>query len=506
MAGSGRFLHPGDAARRLLDLPPGSGPDAVSEVLHGEAPLPPKIWTKVLGILGQRKRWDLSLAVLAHLKSAGQEVNEYHCGAAISACEKCGQWQAALGLLQQMREDAAGPRPNAYCYSAAIGACEKGGEWQKAILLLGGMGQCRDGVEPNHFCYSAAIRACASARQWQLAISLLSDMRPRGVEPNLRTYTAAISACHKTGQWQRSLQLLAEARDGNLEPDVVAYSSAVSACEAGRQWQQALQLLQEMAGVGVAPNSVTYNAALSACEQGSRWAEALALLGAMRAADIAPDIVAHSAAVGACMAANMKAEATSIFETLAEELPKVECPSHAFHMVVSFAKFKQDGRMDQPRGGSEAGHLQRAAELALRGLSELTARNVGLLLWAIGSLHISCPPALLAIINQRVQELDMELPWQAVGLLDYGLRMLYGHGIVLNSENYQQQQALGHGPNVGVWRCLRRAAKRVVEEAAVRSLQANAAPAKLLLSLGGACSGRWRRASQCWRWHHIGSG
>ena len=50
--------------------------------------------------------------------------------AVISACEKGGQWQRALSLLDDMHR--AGVTLNAISFNAAILTCEKGGQWQRA--------------------------------------------------------------------------------------------------------------------------------------------------------------------------------------------------------------------------------------------------------------------------------------------------------------------------------------------------------------------------------------
>jgi pentatricopeptide repeat domain-containing protein 1 len=54
--------------------------------------------------------------------------------AAVSACEKGGQWQQALFLLQTMPK--ANLRIDVISYSAAISACEKGGQWQQSVTLF----------------------------------------------------------------------------------------------------------------------------------------------------------------------------------------------------------------------------------------------------------------------------------------------------------------------------------------------------------------------------------
>ena len=132
----------------------------VSAALDGGEGLCSKAWTNVLGKLRGCKRWDLAVSCLTWLRTEGLEGNEYHCSAAISACEKGGHWREALGILRGMTV-LHGAVPNTFCYSAAMSTCERGGECRKVIDLLSEMR--REGVQPNHFCYSAAIRACARA-------------------------------------------------------------------------------------------------------------------------------------------------------------------------------------------------------------------------------------------------------------------------------------------------------------------------------------------------------
>ena len=54
--------------------------------------------------------------------------------AAISSCEKDGQWEQALELFRQM--EAAHRLPDLITYSSAISAFEKGRIWQKERCLM----------------------------------------------------------------------------------------------------------------------------------------------------------------------------------------------------------------------------------------------------------------------------------------------------------------------------------------------------------------------------------
>ena len=61
------------------------------------------------------------------MEGANVSPNILCCSAAISACEKGGQWQVALVLFAAM--PLAEILPDVISYNAAVSACEKGGQW-----------------------------------------------------------------------------------------------------------------------------------------------------------------------------------------------------------------------------------------------------------------------------------------------------------------------------------------------------------------------------------------
>eukprot|EP00438_Fugacium_kawagutii_P015561 Skav229987 [mRNA] locus=scaffold1837:98903:101212:+ [translate_table: standard] len=80
-----------------------------------------------------------------HLQHRHQNTVSY--SAAISACEKAGNWSVMLLLLEEMQLSGCGEglseqvRPNVVTCSACIAACEKGREWRRALELLRCMGR-----------------------------------------------------------------------------------------------------------------------------------------------------------------------------------------------------------------------------------------------------------------------------------------------------------------------------------------------------------------------------
>jgi pentatricopeptide repeat protein len=132
---------------------------------------------------------------------------------------------------------AAGVAPNVISFNAAISACEKGGQWQRALSLLEEMRAA--GVTPNVISFSAAISACEKGGQWQRALSLLEEMRAAGVTPNVISFNAAILACAAGSQPSAARQIFAEASrcsvlnriSYNAVLDAVCTAHPTEACE-----------------------------------------------------------------------------------------------------------------------------------------------------------------------------------------------------------------------------------------------------------------------------------
>ncbi|CAE8615408.1 unnamed protein product, partial [Polarella glacialis] len=93
--------------------------------------------------------------------------------------------------------------PNEISYSAAISACEKGGQWQLALSLLSSMPVMK--AIPNEISYNAAISACEKGGQWLGALTLLQQMRDARLTAISQARSTVISACSRAGCWQDAL-------------------------------------------------------------------------------------------------------------------------------------------------------------------------------------------------------------------------------------------------------------------------------------------------------------
>ena len=74
-----------------------------------------------------------------------------------------------------------------------ISACEKGSQWQEALRLLEEMKE--NNIAPNTVTYNAVISACQKASQWQEVLRLFEEMKENNITPDTITFSAAISAC-----------------------------------------------------------------------------------------------------------------------------------------------------------------------------------------------------------------------------------------------------------------------------------------------------------------------
>ena len=196
----------------------------------------------ILSRLRQERNMHAAFAVWrwSH-ESSIVSVKLIHYNGMLSVFERCGDWRAALDLMEEM--DRKGIEKDEHTYSAAITACAQSGEMQMALQLL-------DSMERNNVCsnysYNAAITACEKCLKPAMAMEIFERMKKRGVAANVITYSALISACEKGHQWKQAFQVFQQMKEARIGPNVVAYSALISALSKGQQWVKAMQVFREL--------------------------------------------------------------------------------------------------------------------------------------------------------------------------------------------------------------------------------------------------------------------
>ena len=239
----------------------------------------------VMSACGRAGQWELALEMMRQAREQwGLRLTRVTYTTAIAACGRSRQAKRAVELLTEMRE--AGLVPDAISFNSAIAGYARTGRWKKALSLLremessqGAGGTEVDGaatirIPSDEFSYSSKIAACGKGGKWSLAVGLLDTMRRTGIRQCTVPYNAAIKACGEAGQWERALELLREmqaVQTGGRTHTAQADGSAPPA-----------ERLAAMAATVPFPDTVSYNAAIKACGDAGEWVLAVALLEEMR--------------------------------------------------------------------------------------------------------------------------------------------------------------------------------------------------------------------------------
>lgn len=313
--------------------------------------------------------WVLVLGLMAEMRAEGVAPDAFTFTTAITACGKAGQWERALGLLEEMEGVWQTPEeggqhspvaiaPNVAAINAAISACARAGQAERALGLLnrmaaqegGGLvGSIRigDGVErqdkskpasstprwgaseegsawpaADSVSFNSAMEACAIPGWWEEGAALLSRMQEAGVRPDVCSYGAHLACLRAGGQWQRAHQVLEEMRTGaevnggvGVRPDLGCYAVVMSTLgEAGR-WEQALELLRFLQKQGTAGEAAWAGTAGWDAER--LVAEASGGRAAISSSPaVGPNLVCYNAALTACARAREGQAALNLLEEM----------------------------------------------------------------------------------------------------------------------------------------------------------------------------------------------
>jgi pentatricopeptide repeat domain-containing protein 1 len=140
-------------------------------------------------------------------------------------------WKKTLEVLREMEDR--GVQPDAMSYNAAISACEKSGQYEKALNLWREMEE--RGVQlPEESTITLTgkqyetLKALADFGMKEMAIPITadncvltirfssskkSDDDWKNANEDAMSYSAAISACEKSGQYEKALNLWREMRN-----------------------------------------------------------------------------------------------------------------------------------------------------------------------------------------------------------------------------------------------------------------------------------------------------
>ena len=205
----------------------------------------------------------------------------------LAACGKAREWKRALLLVPGMRRLQV--QPSVATLGTVLAACERAGQWLAAIQLLLGPGRKGWGVLPNVVCYNSTIAACHRARQWKQALHLLWDAQQQSLRPDSITLATALRAVSslKGHEWSGRLEeLLSDMKLSRIAAGLgrlglLGHTEGFTLLS-HVSWTRALGTLQEfisspevsLHASALAPSEFM-NSALTVLRRSQRWAEAL---------------------------------------------------------------------------------------------------------------------------------------------------------------------------------------------------------------------------------------
>lgn len=217
-----------------------------------------------VAVCERRGHWRQALWLLAAMEAEAMVPDVIGFSSSISTCGFVAAWSTALALTLEGVEDV-------FSFNAAISACDKGGQFTSALRLLDLMSEAV--VVPDVITFNGIISASGKDRHWRHACALLSQILAGNMSPNIISYNSAINAC--TRCWSNGLALLSAAVERSLRCDVVGRSSFLGAAP---PWRVALGAMDGM-------NMISCEMLVNACD-----ASGVAFLQMLRLLSTADDI------------------------------------------------------------------------------------------------------------------------------------------------------------------------------------------------------------------------
>ncbi|CAK9078701.1 Pentatricopeptide repeat-containing protein 10, partial [Durusdinium trenchii] len=150
-------------------------------------------WNRAMQNLAKARRWQPALELLHAAKKRALQPTLVSYLIAIGACEQGRNWSLALVLMQEFQCYEYPLPPHVNAVNAAISACDKGGQWRRAIHFLAWLPGWD--LLPDVVSFNSTASGCGKAFEWQRSVHLIGKVQD--VERTVVSYGAGISATEK---------------------------------------------------------------------------------------------------------------------------------------------------------------------------------------------------------------------------------------------------------------------------------------------------------------------
>ncbi|CAM9162008.1 unnamed protein product [Discosporangium mesarthrocarpum] len=226
-------------------------------------------YSAALSACARRHKWKEALRLLQEMQKEGIEPNDYSYSAAMWACINAQEPQRALSLFQKAAMDpprakgvarSSGPGAplSQECYFAAVTACDRAGDFMRAQSIIQDMRA--QGIRGNLAIYNLALSMCERFGDADTPKKLLGMMREDRVTPSVVSCNRVIAAFERTGNWRDAVLVLNAMLVGGIRPTVYTLCSTLRACCLGDSPARASEVLDSLRGnMGGAVTLPVYN-------------------------------------------------------------------------------------------------------------------------------------------------------------------------------------------------------------------------------------------------------
>eukprot|EP00435_Cladocopium_sp_Y103_P050444 s762_g15.t1 len=260
----------------------------------------PRYATATLRELAFASKPEVALQVLQCMGRNGVEVNSFHVGAALFACEKAQQWSLAMDLSQGQQMDIIG-------WNAAISSCSKGGHWQQSVQCLKLLHALPALHPQNGSADSAdAVTTCTMGTTGTTGGELRNELL--GLRLDVVTFSSVLIGIH----WRTSIALLDKMGGCGVFPNSFSCSSAIHSIK-WRSWGMAAELINRMQQLQVEANGVVWSALVGANALYAAWEQATCGLRTMHISRISVNDICQNAAITTCASSSQWRSSVDLF-------------------------------------------------------------------------------------------------------------------------------------------------------------------------------------------------
>nr|XP_010937762.1 pentatricopeptide repeat-containing protein At2g37310 [Elaeis guineensis] len=263
--------YPFDAIRLFASLPSSLAPDAftLSALLKSLSSLPTSSLPRLTGI-----------EVHAFALRAGLDADLFVSNGLITLYARTDDLTSARKLFDAM------PQRDIISWNSMISGYSQGGNYEACLGLYQEMERGQDGVVPNRVTVVSVLHACAELKDLTFGIRVHRMAVENGIEMDTVLWNSIIGLYAKCGSLDYARRLFEEM----AEKDGISYSVMIAGYMSYGFVDQAMELFRQM----VNPVLSTWNAVISGLFQNNRHNDVLDLFHEMQASGFRPNSVTLS--------------------------------------------------------------------------------------------------------------------------------------------------------------------------------------------------------------------